>query len=127
MFRILMADDSPTVRDMLRAMLAPESYDVLSAADGENAVRIASAEKPDLVLLATILPRLNGYQVCRRLKAQAATAHIPVILLTSQRREAEQARRAEQGVDGYLTRPFSPEQLQEVIRRYSPQSIQPQQ
>lgn len=126
MLRILMADDSPTVLDMLRAMLSADHYDILIAEDGENAVRLASAEKPDLVLLATILPGLNGYQVCRKLKSQAATAHIPVILVTSHWRESEQSRRAEQGVDGYLTRPFSPEQLYEVIRRFSPQATQPQ-
>jgi len=122
-FQILMADDSPIVLNMLRAMLPQGGYHILSAGDGENAIRLASAEKPDLILLSTILPRLNGYQVCRRLKSQPTTAHIPVILLTSHSRESEQSRRVEQGVDGYLTRPFSPEQLQEIIGRFVPQQL----
>ncbi len=113
-----MVDDSPTVLNMLKVMLAESGYSTLSATDGEEAVRIAVEEQPDLVLIDTILPRLNGYQVCRRLKSRPDTARIPVIMLTSKPHEDGQSWPAEHGIDGYLIKPFTPKQLLDAIRPY---------
>jgi DNA-binding response OmpR family regulator len=116
---ILLVDDDTDLLDLLSFVLVRRGYRVTTATDGEEALTCWAAERPDLVLLDGILPKLDGFDVCCRLKAQATT---PVILLTGRHEEAEVLRGLRQGADDYLTKPFSPRQLlarmEAVLRRY---------
>ena len=119
MLRILMVDDNPTALNLLRAMLMPDRYSIIEATSGSEALRLAANEKPDLVLLDTMLIDASGYQVCRRLKAQPETANIPVIMLITGSHPRLQSWRAEHGVDDYLPRPFTPQQLNDAIGKFA--------
>lgn len=123
MSRILVVEDSPTVLYLTAAALTQSGYEVLKATDGIEALRIAVEEKPDLVLLDVILPKLNGYQVCRRLKAEPQTATIPVVMITSKSKDTERDWGLEQGADDYIVKPFQPSELLSVIARFVPRNI----
>src|SRR5438552_7442581 len=113
--QILIVEDSPTIRSTTRAMLASGGYDVLTAADGKEAVRLAAEAQPGLILLDVILPKLNGFQVCREIKNTPQTAHIPVIMITSKNKETDRHWGMEQGADDYLVKPFDAAGLLEVV------------
>ncbi|MBN1429418.1 MAG: response regulator [Anaerolineae bacterium] len=121
MSRILVVEDSPTVLYMVSRMLTDGGYQVMTAKDGEEAMTLAIKERPSLVLLDVILPKLNGYQVCRRMKSTPATAQIPVILITSKTKETDRFWGMEQGADDYVTKPFDAQQLLAVVNRFAPQ------
>ena len=112
---ILVVDDEPTIRVLVRAVLEGTGYRVLEAADGPSALQMAQSRRPDLVLLDIALPRLSGLEVCRRLKEDAATAATPVLLLSGLVQQTE--RRAAEGVgaQGFIAKPFSPATLVERI------------
>ncbi len=120
MSRILVVDDSPTVVNVIGQMLAQGSHQMLSAMDGEQAIRVASEQQPDLVLLDVILPKLSGYQVCRQLKSSPATAHIPVVMITRKARDEDREWGVEQGADAYVTKPFAAQDLLDVIQKFIP-------
>ena len=84
MAKILVVDDSPVVVASLKAALTQEGFEVLTAADGVDAIQQAYTHRPDLIVLDVMMPRMNGYQTCRLLKAETVTKHIPVIFLTTQ-------------------------------------------
>ena len=104
MATILVVDDSPVVVASLKAALTQEGFEVLTAADGVEAVQQASARQPDLIVLDVVMPRMNGYQTCRLLKAEAATKHIPVIFLTTQSAKHQVFWGAQAGGAGYLVK-----------------------
>ena len=114
--RILVADDSPTIVDVVKAILEEEQYEVITASDGQEALDKAHREAPDLVLLDVEMPRLNGYAVCKLLKEDPATSHIPVIMLTSKSRESDRMWGFGMGADEYLTKPVEPERLVEAVK-----------
>jgi twitching motility two-component system response regulator PilH len=122
MSRILVVDDSPTVLYVVKQMLAEGGYEALAATDGEDALRLASQARPSLILLDLILPKVNGYEVCRQLKSAPETAHIPVVMVTSKTRDADREWGIEQGADDYVTKPFDAQNLLEVIGRFVPQA-----
>jgi twitching motility two-component system response regulator PilH len=122
MSRILVVDDSPTVMYMVSSILARDGHNVLKAADGEEALRVATAEHPNLILLDVILPKLNGYQVCRQIKSAPDTASIPVIMLTSKARSSDRDWGIEQGADDYIAKPFNADTLLDVIKRLMPET-----
>jgi twitching motility two-component system response regulator PilH len=101
-------------------MLVQGQHDVVSAMDGEEAIRVAVDQHPDLVLLDIILPKLNGYQVCRRIKASPETAHIPVVMITRKAKEEDRQWGVEQGADAYVTKPFNAQDLLDVVQRLIP-------
>lgn len=117
MSRILVVDDSPTVVQVVRQMLVEGHYDVLSASDGEEAIRVATDHHPDLVLLDIILPKLNGYQVCRQIKSSPETARIPVVMITRKAKEEDRQWGVEQGADAYIPKPFNAQDLLDVVQR----------
>ena len=102
---ILVADDSAENREILSARLAANGYHVLMAADGEEALAVARAEQPDLILLDVMMPKVNGLDVCRRLKADASLPFMPVILVTARGDTQDIVAGLEAGADEYLTKP----------------------
>ncbi|HEV7664860.1 MAG TPA: response regulator [Chloroflexota bacterium] len=109
--RVLLADDDPALRRLIGTTLGTEDFDLLHAADGEEALRMAREQHPRLVLLDINMPKLDGFEVCRQLKANPETVGIKVVLLTARGTEIDQARGREVGADEYFVKPFSPVQL----------------
>ena len=121
MASILLVEDSPTVRYIVAQALKSEGYEVLTAGDGEEAIRLAQESRPNLVILDVILPKLNGFQVCRSLKSGEATAHIPVVMLTAKAKESDRQWGMEQGADAYLIKPFENQTLFNLVNQFVPQ------
>jgi CheY-like chemotaxis protein len=113
--RILICDDDPAILRVLQVNLEVEGYDTLLAHHGEEALEIANREHPDLVILDIMMPRLDGYQTCERLKADDATKDIPVVFLSAKAQQSDIDEGKEYGVEAYLTKPFDPDTLIEVI------------
>lgn len=109
--KILVVDDSPTALRLTRNALAGKGFEILTAVDGEEALVVATKELPNLVLLDVILPKKNGFQVCRQLKTAAETREIKVVLVTSRAQDSDRFWGLRQGADGYLTKPFREEDL----------------
>jgi two-component system alkaline phosphatase synthesis response regulator PhoP len=112
--RILVADDEPGIRLTLGRLL-DRNYVVLEATNGEEAVEIAKGEKPDLILMDLIMPKVDGYAACAQIKADPATRGIPVVVLTAIGHELNKKFATEMGAQAYLTKPFSIQGLMEVI------------
>ena len=113
--RVLICDDEPYIRESVSYVARGEGYDVLTAEDGEEALRLAREERPDLIFLDLMMPRLNGFQVCRALKKDAATRDIHVIILTARGQEIDRETGKEVGASEYLTKPFSPRKLRQKM------------
>jgi two-component system alkaline phosphatase synthesis response regulator PhoP len=113
--KILVVDDEIYIVHILDFSLGMEGYEVVTALDGEQAVERALAEKPDLIVLDIMMPKLDGYETCRILKKDEATRDIPVILLSAKGRNIDQKIGFEVGADDYITKPFSPRKLVERI------------
>lgn len=115
---ILVVDDSPTELGLIVAALDGCDYTIVTAADGEEAIRIAGEVRPKLVLLDVVLPKKNGFQVCRQLKMADETGDIKVVLVTSKSQESDRFWGFKQGADDYLTKPFDDEELLSTVKRY---------
>jgi twitching motility two-component system response regulator PilH len=115
--RVLVVDDSPTDLQMLSSILTNQGYDVLTAVDGEDAVDKASTALPPVVVLDIILPKKNGFQVCRQLKTTEATRGIKVILVSSKNQESDKFWGLKQGADEYIGKPFQDEELLAAVAR----------
>jgi DNA-binding response OmpR family regulator len=109
--RVLLADDDPALRRLIQATLSEGEFDLLQAADGEEALGLALSEHPALVLLDINMPRLDGFEVCRRLKADPSTCDIKIVMLTARRGETDRQEARNAGADEYFSKPFSPIQL----------------
>ena len=117
---ILIVDDNETNRDILMARLGPQGYDLKQAADGEEALAAARELLPDLILLDIMMPKLDGIEVTRRLKADASLPFIPIILVTAKADAKDVVAGLDAGGDDYLTKPYSPRALLAKIREYLP-------
>jgi twitching motility two-component system response regulator PilH len=116
---ILVVDDSPTEQKVVVLALQSKGYRVITAADGDDAIEKAIREQPRLIVLDVVMPKKNGYQVCRQLKTAPETQHIKVLMLTTKSQEADKFWGLKQGADGYLTKPFvSDDLLANVARLY---------
>jgi CheY-like chemotaxis protein len=113
--RVLICDDDPVILRLLQVNLELEGYEVLLAHHGEEAIEVASQGNPDLIVLDIMMPRLDGYQTMQKLKAGESTSDIPVLFLSAKAQQSDIERGQEQGVAGYLTKPFDPSELLEVI------------
>jgi len=120
--KILVVDDEIYIVHILDFSLGMEGYEVLTALDGEQALEKARAEHPDLIVLDIMMPKLDGYETCKMLKAEASTKDIPVILLSAKGRNVDQKIGFEVGADDYITKPFSPRKLVERINAILGQS-----
>ena len=112
---ILVVDDSPTALKITSDTLAEEGFRVLSASDGEEALEIATRLHPDLIVLDIILPKKNGFQVCRQLKTESATSDIKILMLSSKNQASDRFWGQKQGADAYITKPFDDEELLAAI------------
>ena len=113
--RILLVDDEPRVRDMIEFRLRLFGYEVLQAANGREALDVAGRERPDLVLLDVMMPELDGYQVCSRLKQDDGTRHIPVVMLTAKAEAKDVTRAFTSGAVDYVVKPYDPLVLQQKV------------
>ena len=114
--RILVADDEPRIREFLYQILTAEGFEVITAADGEESVRLAIAEKPDLLLTDSKMPKMDGIESCRQLRANAATRQIRIIVMTTfdTREHLEESILA--GADDFLAKPLNLTELQVRVR-----------
>ncbi|HEX7950350.1 MAG TPA: response regulator [Candidatus Limnocylindrales bacterium] len=123
--KILVVDDDPNVQRGLEYTLRQEGYEVVIASDGAEAFRLYGAESPDLVLLDVVLPKLDGYQVAEKIRAEeAGTRHVPIIMLTAEREVEQKVRGLRAGADDYLIKPFHPAELlariKSLLARFAP-------
>ncbi len=114
--RILIAEDSPTQRQIIKSVLTREGYEVVVAEDGIEAVSLAFSEIPDLLILDIDMPKMNGYQVCRLIKDDYRTSHIPVVMLTGRDQETDKFWGLKTGADRYVTKGFQLSGLADTVR-----------
>jgi DNA-binding response OmpR family regulator len=115
---ILMVEDSPVELKHMIALLSSKGYTIVTAADGDEALAKAASAKPDVVLLDVVLPKTNGFQVCRQLKHSPATKDIKVLLVTSKTQESDRFWGMKQGADAYLTKPYKADELTSMVEQY---------
>jgi len=119
--KILIVEDEKDIVKMLEYNLKKEGFKTLVAHDGEDAIDAANTKFPDLILLDLMLPGLDGFEVCKTLKAERKTASVPIIMLTAKSQESDKVVGLELGADDYVTKPFSPRELiariKAVLRR----------
>jgi two-component system cell cycle response regulator DivK len=118
--RILMIEDQEDNRRIMRDLLSANGYELIEAITGEEGLTSAERERPDLILMDIQLPGLDGYEVTRRIKANSALSHIPIIAVTSYALSGDDQKAFAAGCDGYVTKPFSPRQLLAKIREFLP-------
>jgi len=116
--RVLVVDDSPTERHATSTLLQKQGYDVSIAVDGEDALEKVAAGRPPLIVLDIILPKLNGYQVLRQLKAAPETRDIKVILVSSKNQASDRFWGLKQGADDYIAKPYADEALLAAVARH---------
>ena len=115
--RILICDDDPAILRVLQVNLEVEGYTTLLAHHGEEALEVAARENPDLIILDIMMPRLDGYQTCERLKQDDALKDIPVVFLSAKAQQSDIEKGKTYGVADYLTKPFDPDVLVDTIER----------
>jgi two-component system, cell cycle response regulator len=113
---VLLVDDDPLILEVLRTILDLEEFEVTTAADGHAAIAAVDRSAPDVVVCDVMMPGIDGFEVCRRLRSSPATRDLPVVLLTARDRPEDRRAGEEAGCDAYLTKPFSALQLIDVIR-----------
>jgi DNA-binding response OmpR family regulator len=113
--RILAVDDEPHILKLVAFSLAQHGYEVIEATDGMSAVEVAEAEQPDLILMDVMMPLLDGYGACERLKSNPKTSHIPVVMLSAKSQASEQKEGLDRGALCYITKPFTPRELVERV------------
>ncbi|MEO6103701.1 MAG: twitching motility response regulator PilH [Pseudoxanthomonas sp.] len=117
MARILIVDDSPSQLLGIQRIVEKLGHESLTAEDGAAGVEVAKRELPDMVLMDVVMPNLNGFQATRTLSRDTNTRHIPVILVTTKDQDTDRMWGLRQGAKAYLTKPFSEDELAEVIDR----------
>ena len=122
--KLLLVEDDTALAELLEFRFENEGYQVRSCPDGEEALVLAAEDTPDLVILDWMIEGVSGIEVCRRLRRDKATAHVPIIMLTAREAEDDRIRGLETGADDYITKPFSPRELlarvAAVLRRVRP-------
>ena len=111
MKRILAVDDEPHILKLVSFSLKAKGFEVIEATDGLSAVEVAEKEQPDLILMDVMMPACDGYEACRRIKANPKTANIPVVMLTAKTQLTEQKAGLDAGALDYICKPFTPKDL----------------
>jgi len=121
--RILVVDDEDDLLELVRYNLAKEGYDVVCVGSGEEALKAARKDPPDLIVLDLMLPAVDGLEVCRRLKGDARTREVPIVMLTAKSEESDMIAGLDRGADDYIAKPFSPRVLtarvKALLRRHA--------
>lgn len=118
--RVLIAEDEPHIVESLSFVLQRSGYEVSSVLDGESAMTRLRSDPPDMVILDVMLPKLNGFEVLKRLKSDPELRSIPVIILTAKGQSQDRRMAEEIGVDGFMTKPFSNREIVDEVRRLAP-------
>lgn len=113
---ILIADDEPYIQRSLEFVLKKEGYEVVTASDGEDALRKARQYRPRIIFLDLMMPLINGFEACRTIKSDPALKSSYVVILTAKGQEADRDRGLREGADNYITKPFSPREITELVR-----------
>ena len=116
--RILLVDDEEDIVTVVSARLTAMGYEVLTAADGQQALDVARREAPDLILLDLMLPKLDGYKVCRMLKFDKAYENIPIVIFSAKASEADKKLASDAGADGYISKPFEAGLFSETLKKH---------
>jgi len=116
--KILIVEDEESLLKLESILLTSRGYEVKGVADGRAALDALAAMKPDLVLLDIMLPEMDGFEVCRQIKGDEATRHIPVIMLTAKKSREDMVKGEEVGADWYITKPFKSAMVIETIQRF---------
>jgi DNA-binding response OmpR family regulator len=116
MAKIVIAEDEPDIRELIAFTLRFAGHEVFAGSNGQEGYDLTKSEHPDLVLFDVRMPKMTGYDACRKVKADPETAHIPVIFLSAKGQENEIAQGIAAGADEYLLKPFAPDQLTERIK-----------
>lgn len=119
--RILMVEDTEDNRQIMRDLMSMTDYELIEACDGADGVAMAVLHTPDLILMDIQLPVMDGYEAARRIKADPALKHIPIIAVTSYALSGDEAKTLAAGCEGYVAKPFSPRLLLAKIREFLPQ------
>jgi CheY-like chemotaxis protein len=114
---VLVVDDDDVIRQLITVNLELEGFDVVTAVDGQDALDKVKDARPQVVTLDVMMPRVDGWEAAARLRDDPETAHVKVILLSARAQEADLQRGERIGVDAYLTKPFDPDELIDVVRR----------
>lgn len=114
--RILIVDDEPDIRDILKLTLAEEDYEIIEAQDGQEAIKAAQSKSPDLIIMDYKMPYLDGREACRRLKKDILLRHLPIIMLTGKGDITDKVEGIDAGADDYIVKPFEPKELLARIR-----------
>jgi two-component system cell cycle response regulator DivK len=117
--RVLVIEDTEDNRQIVRDLLTNAGYEIVEAEDGESGVAMAASVRPDVILIDIQLPVMDGYEAARRIKADPATAHIPIIAVTSYALAGDEAKTRDAGCDGYIAKPFSPRLLLAKVREFA--------
>jgi len=115
--KILIADDEPNIVISLEFLMKREGFQVAVAADGAAALQTVATERPDLILLDIMLPKMDGFEICRQIRANPDWRDMKIVMLTAKGRETEVAKGLALGADAYVTKPFSTRDLAEQVRR----------
>jgi DNA-binding response OmpR family regulator len=116
--KVLLVDDEPRLLLLVKSRLVASGYEVITAADGEEALAKIASEKPDLVILDVMMPKLDGLQVCEQIKNNEALAKIPVIILSAKNQQDTIMEAMKVGADGYMIKPFRPEALLKEVKKF---------
>ena len=115
--KVMVVDDSPTELKLMSGPFLSKGYDLITATNGEDALRKAESEHPDLIVLDVIMPKLNGFKVCRQIKSSIKLNDIKIILLSGKNQESDKFWGQKQGADIYLTKPFTEEHLLNAVSK----------
>ncbi|MDJ1179502.1 response regulator [Roseofilum sp. BLCC_M91] len=117
MSSVLVVEDSPAQRQMIIDLLKESGLTVTTASDGVEAIENIQSSLPDLVVLDIVMPRMNGYEVCRRIKNDKKTQHVPVVMCSSKGEEFDRYWGMKQGADAYIAKPFQPTELVGTVKQ----------
>jgi len=122
--KVLIADDELYILESVSYVVRSAGMTPLTAEDGQEALRLAETEKPDLIILDVMLPKLSGLQVCQRLRENPLTRAVPILMLSARGQESDEAQGRRSGADDYMTKPFSPRRLktriEEMVLHHEP-------
>ena len=120
MATILIADDTPSEAALITTVVQKLGHNAQSVSDGETCIATAKTLKPALILLDVVMPRMDGFNTCRRIKKDPELANTPIIMVTSKNQDSDRFWAEKQGANGYVTKPFTPDSLAAAIKTFLP-------